>query len=258
MLDAFLKTFVLKKLRSWKSTVVETLYPAVCLICHAATENPDSLCAGCWKKLRFIEAPVCQRLGVPFPVDLGKEMVSPAALADPPNFDRARAAVLYEGGARQLVHRLKYQDQHNLAKGMAHMMVRAGSDLLDEADVIIPVPLHVTRLWRRRFNQSMLLARYLSHITEKPCDPFLLLRVKRTAPQYSHTRSQRKEALKGAFRVHTERRDQIDQRRILLIDDVLTTGATVNAATKVLLRAGAQAVDVLTFAMTPPLGVIQL
>ncbi len=224
------------------------VYPPTCIACQAATGEPHTLCASCWAGIRFIERPYCERLGTPFPVDLGMPLLSPAAIADPPVFGRARAVAEYDGTASALVHRLKYGDRLELARALGRMMARAGGELLREADVIVPVPLHRWRLWRRRFNQAMALARVVSAQSGVPCDPFLLARVKHTRRQVGLTKAQRQENLQGAFRVPADAKARLRGKRVLLIDDVLTTGSTANAAARALLRGGAAAVDALAFA----------
>lgn len=227
---------------------VGLLYPPTCIACGAATGEAHALCAGCWAGIRFIERPFCERLGTPFAADYGPGLLSPAALADPPVFRRARAVARYDDAARALVHRLKYGDRLDLAPALGRMMARAGAELLAEADVVVPVPLHRARLWRRRFNQAMALAGPVSAAGGVALDPFLLARVKRTRSQVGLTKAQRAENLQGAFRVPAEARARLAGRRVLLVDDVLTTGATANAASRALLRGGAAAVDVLAFA----------
>jgi ComF family protein len=232
---------------AWRSAL-GLLYPPTCIACQAATGEPHALCAACWSGIRFIERPFCERLGTPFAVDLGQPLLSPAAIADPPVFQRARAVAEYDGTASLLVHRLKYNDRLELARALGTMMARAGAELLREADVIVPVPLHRWRLWWRRFNQAMVLAKAVSAESGLPCDPFLLARVKRTRRQVGLTKAQRQENLQGAFRVPSEVRAGLKGKRVLLIDDVLTTGSTANAASRALLRGGAASVDVLAFA----------
>jgi ComF family protein len=163
-------------------------------------------------------------------------------------FQRARAVARYDDVARALVHRLKYGDRLELAKALGAMMTRAGADLLAEAEVIVPVPLHRSRLWWRRFNQAMALSAVVSRASGVPCDPFLLARVKRTRPQVGLIKNQRGENLQGAFRVPVDMKPRLEGKRVLLVDDVVTTGATANAASRALLRGGASAVDVLAFA----------
>jgi ComF family protein len=224
------------------------VYPPTCIACEAATGAPHGLCASCWAGLLLIERPYCERLGTPFPADYGEGMLSPAAIADPPVFRRARAVAHYDATARALVHRLKYGDRLDLAEALGRMMARAGAELLADADVIVPVPLHRLRLWRRRFNQAMALAQVLARGSGVPADPMLLARVKATATQVGLSRPQRRENLQGAFRVPTGARPRVLDRRVLLVDDVLTTGSTANAAARALLRGGAAAVDVVAFA----------
>ncbi|ACB78561.1 competence protein F [Methylorubrum populi BJ001] len=235
--------------RRLASAAIGLVYPPTCVACGGATGQPHALCAACWRGLRLIERPYCERLGTPFALDLGiGSLLSPGAIAEPPVFGRARAVAIYDGTARDLVHRLKYGDRLDLARTMGRMMASAGREVLDEAELILPVPLHGLRLWRRRFNQSALLARAIGEIAGKPCELHALVRVKATRPQVGLTRAQRAANLQGAFRVADRARLRIAGRRLLLIDDVSTTGATGNAAARVLLRAGAAGVDLLTFA----------
>ncbi|CAH1657520.1 Competence protein F [Hyphomicrobiales bacterium] len=228
--------------------LVVVVYPPSCIACQAATGEAQALCPACWGSLGFIERPYCERLGTPFAVDLGAGLLSPAAIAAPPVFARARAVCRFEGVARELVHRLKYGDRVDLSLTLGRMMVQAGRELLGEAEIVVPIPLHRSRLWSRRFNQAAALADVIARQSGVSLAPALLARVKRTPRQVGLPRAQRADNLQGAFRVIEAMRAQAAGRRILLIDDVLTTGATANAAARALLRAGARAVDVLTFA----------
>ncbi len=229
--------------------LLDVVYPPSCIACRGATGEPDTLCPRCWSQLRFIERPFCERLGTPFAADLGIGLISPAAFANPPVFARARAVACFEDGpARDLVHHLKYGDRVELARPMGSWMARAGAELLGDAAVIVPVPLHRRRLFQRRFNQAALLAAAIAEKSAVAVDPMLLKRVKATDPQVGKTRAQRADNVQGAFQVDPERRSAIAGKRVLLVDDVLTSGATVNAASRILLRAGAEAVDVLVFA----------
>ncbi len=235
-------------LRNGLHGAIGIVYPPTCITCRAATGEAQALCPACWRGIGFIERPYCERLGTPFPVDLGAGLLSPAAIADPPVFARARAVCRFDGTARELVHRLKYGDRVELSLTLGRMMAQAGRELAADADLVLPVPLHRTRLWRRRFNQAAALAGIVSRETGLPLAATALTRIRRTRQQIGLTRAQRAENLQGAFHVSAAARGQIEGRRILLVDDVLTTGATVNAASRALLRAGASAVDVLTFA----------
>jgi ComF family protein len=229
---------------------LDVLYPPACLACRKGTAAHHALCPDCWGQMGFIERPYCERLGTPFAQDLGRPgLISPEAMADPPVFGRARAVVRYDDGpARRLVHRLKYSDRLELARAMGGWMARAGAELLGEADLIVPVPLHRFRLISRRFNQAAMLAHSVSQASAVPVDTQSLVRVKQTPPQVGLSRPQRAGNVQGAFRVPEEAKAKIYGTRIVLIDDVLTSGATANAASRALRRGGAKSVDVLVFA----------
>ena len=224
------------------------LFPPVCPGCQAAVTGSGTVCCACWPKLRFIERPYCEVLGLPFAYDLGKGFLSAEAIAEPPPFGRLRAAVLYEDLAARLVSSLKYADRTDLVPLMAGWMSRAGAELIADAEVVVPVPLHPGRLWRRRFNQSAEIARLVARSAKLSFSPLSLKRVKATRSQVGLGPAQRRANVRGAFQVVETRRDELDGRRVLLVDDVYTTGATVASATRALKRAGARDVDVLTFA----------
>jgi len=226
----------------------DLVLPPVCMACRQPVADPDAVCATCWSKLTFIEAPYCARLGTPFSYDLGEGALSAEAIANPPPFERARAAVVYDGVARDIVHAFKFHDHAELTALLARLMVRAGGELLAETDILVPVPLHRWRLWRRRFNQSALLAAAIGAATGLASDPLALRRIRATRQQIGLTGSERDSNVRGAFRVAPEHRAAIAGRNVLLIDDVLTTGATAKACTRALLRAGAARVDILVFA----------
>lgn len=226
---------------------LDTLYPPTCLACRAATGQAGALCAACWREMRFIERPFCERLGTPFEQDLGEGLLSPQAIADPPVFRRARAVARFEDGpARRLVHRLKYSDRGELAAPLGAWMARAGADVLADADAVVPTPLHALRLWTRRFNQAAALARAVARQADKPFEPQWLQRVKPTRSQVGLSREQRARNVQGAFRAAPG--VPLKGKRIVLVDDVLTSGATANAAARALLRAGASDVDLVVFA----------
>jgi len=234
--------------RLWRS-LIDFVAPPKCLVCHVAVLEPASLCLSCWANLKHIDTPVCNVLGTPFAYDQGEGAISPAALADPPNWNRARAAVAYDEASRGLVHGLKYRDTMEAGLLMARLMARAGRPVIQEADVIIPVPLHRFRLWSRRFNQAALLAQQISRQFGKPCVTDVLLRSKASRSQVGLSFDERRQNVAKVFHVTAEGIGHISGRRILLIDDVLTTGATAGSCAAVLKKAGATQVDVLTFAL---------
>jgi ComF family protein len=208
----------------------------------------EGLCASCWAKLSFIAPPYCPRLGIPFVYDPGPELLSMEAIASPPAYQRARAAVRYDEVARTLVHALKYQDRTDLAPAMGRWMARAGRELLEDADMPIPVPLHWRRGWSRRYNQSGALAHIVARQSGVRLRGDVLQRLRATEQQVGLSRPQRASNVQGAFGVSADRQSDIHGRRVILVDDVLTSGATVDACARALLRAKAVQVDVLVFA----------
>ena len=202
----------------------------------------------CWSKLSFITRPYCERLGIPFVYDPGPGILSMEAIADPPAYNRARAAVRFDEISRVLVHALKYGDRLDLAPMMGRWISRAGREVLAEADALVPVPLHWRRLWTRRFNQSAMLAAAVSAASGVPMVTDALKRVKATVQQVGLSRSERAANVQGAFRVPEQGKAAVVGRRLIVLDDVLTSGATVEGCARALLRAGASNVDVLVFA----------
>jgi ComF family protein len=221
--------------------------PTQCVACREPVDG-EGVCAECWAKLSFIAKPYCPRLGIPFVYDPGPELLSMEAIANPPAYRRARAAVRYDEVARTLVHALKYQDRTDLAPTMGRWMARAGRELLDEADVLVPVPLHWRRAWGRRYNQSGALAREIGRQSGVQVATEALRRVRPTEQQIGLSRAQRAANVQGAFKVAPDRMADVQGRRVVLVDDVLTSGATSDACARALLRAKAAEVDVLVFA----------
>jgi ComF family protein len=225
--------------------VLDIALPTLCVACRDPVEG-EGVCADCWAKMSFIAPPFCPRLGIPFVYDPGPDMLSMEAIATA--YARARAAVRYDDVARTLVHALKYQDRTDLAPAMGRWMARAGRELLEDADVLVPVPLHWRRGWSRRYNQSGALARAIERESGVAVAAEALRRIRPTEQQIGLSRPQRASNVQGAFKVAPDRQHLIIGRRIVLIDDVLTSGATVDACARALLRAKAAAVDVLVFA----------
>jgi len=231
------------------AAAADCLVPPLCLACHRQLANHNTLCASCWTQIDFIRAPVCDRLGVPLAIDIGPGAISAAAEADPPEYDRARAVARFDGIMRNLVHDLKFRDRQDGLRLFGRLLASAGGELLVDADAIVPVPLTRWRLLHRRFNQSAVLAQEVSRITERPYWPMALARTRRTRPQVGLSRAQRRENVAGAFTVAVGVLPVLAGAKIVLVDDVITTGATVRACARVLKAAGAARVDVLSLAM---------
>lgn len=236
-------------LRRALAACADIVVPPCCLVCRARIGAHHLLCPACWTDVDFIRPPLCDVLGSPLPFDTGERTVSAGAIAHPPAYDRARAVAHFGGAMRTLVHQLKYADRHDARTLFGRWMAEAGRELIAGTDVIVPVPLSRLRLLLRHFNQAAVLASALSRQARVPMDPMLLRRTRWTKSQVGMTRDQRRRNIAGAFGVPRHRRAWLKGRAVLLVDDVVTTGATVDACARTLKRAGAVRVDVLALAL---------
>ena len=232
--------------------VLDALLPPRCLACGGAVETQGALCAACWQGISFLGAPHCARCGLPFPYEAGVGAECAQCAAYPPPYGRARAVFAYDDHSRRLILAFKHADRLHGMPAFGQWLARSGAELLASADLIAPVPLHWTRLFRRRFNQSALLAQaavaaWGERAPAGPrCAPELVIRRRRSRSQGHLSRLQRAENVRGAFALKPGA--EVAGKRVLLVDDVLTTGATIEACTRALKRAGAAEVDVLTLA----------
>jgi ComF family protein len=229
--------------------VLDLLFPGQCLRCKTEVSEPRTLCAACWSKIKFIAEPMCPVCGSPYDSPLEAGLICPSCLADPPPFARARSVFRYDDASRDLVLSFKHADRLEGAPAYAQWLSRTASELLGKAEIIAPVPLHWRRLVRRRYNQAAILANALSKASDVPALSDLLLRKRPTASQ-GEMRSPRARRLNvaGAFTLNPRHSAAIKDRQIVLVDDVLTTGATVTACARTLKRAGAGEVSVVTLA----------
>lgn len=230
---------------------LDFLLPPRCACCGADTVSTHGLlCADCFRGISFITHSSCERCGVPFPA-AGVGMLCQPCRDTPPRFRFARAAFRYDDAARQLILPFKHADRTDLAQVLAPHMVQAGAALIAEAELIVPVPLHPVRLRGRRYNQAALLASAVGRASRRPVLRDALERVRGTAPLGGKTAEERGAELAGAFRARPSRIQRLTGQRVLLVDDVMTSGATANACAEALLSAGARNVDVLAAARVP-------
>lgn len=229
--------------------LADTIVPPLCMNCRVPLGNHNAICAACWRQIRFIVPPLCDRLGIPLPFDTGGRMISAAAAANPPDWDRARAVAHFGPVVRDLVHGFKYNDRHDARRLFGRWLAGAGKELLADADVLVPVPLHRWRLITRKFNQAQLLAAELGKVTGVAVDSFVIERVKATTAQVGLSEAERRRNLSGAIRLRKGAESRVDGAKIVLVDDVITTGSTAAACARVLRRAGAQRIDVLALAL---------
>lgn len=230
--------------------VLDTLLPPMCLSCDAPVGAPGQFCAACFAATRFITAPCCDGCGRPFghAGQAGPGGVCADCVASPPPWRRARAALVYDAQSRRVVLPLKYADRTELAAALAPLMARAGAALLAGAELLVPVPLHRARLVSRRYNQAALLGLALARRSGVAALPDALLRTRPTAPLEGLNREARARMVDDAFAARPSRLAALVGRRVVLIDDVLTSGATAAACTRALLAAGVASVDVLVAA----------
>lgn len=222
--------------------------PPKCLGCGDAVHDAGALCSRCWPRMSFVAPPYCAGCGYPFDFDAGDGALCGSCVRAPLDFDRARSVLRYDDQSRDLIIAFKHSDRTDAAPAYGLWMARAGSDLLAEADLVAPVPLHRSRLIARRFNQAALLAHAVGRATRVEVVSDLLVRTRATPSQGTLSAVQRRQNVRGAFAVRPSRAAEAAGRRIVLVDDVYTTGATVSACARTLRRAGARAVDVLTLA----------
>jgi ComF family protein len=233
--------------------LLDLFLPPHCPACDAMVSAPGLLCADCFRQTGFVTEPFCARCGVPFAASGlgGSDQLCPGCHAVPPVFRRARAALRYDAQGRRLILPFKHADRTEIASVLAPHMVRAGAALLREADLLVPVPLHRARLFHRRYNQAGLLASAVGRIARRPCLLDALLRRRPTASLGEKSAVERTAEVTGAFQVRPSRAGRLVGKRVLLIDDVMTSGATANACAAALLAACAVSVDVLVAARVP-------
>ena len=240
---------VFRAVRGVAWSALDVMLPPLCLGCRMRIMAHDALCPACWRRIDFVRPPLCDRLGLPMPYDTGGPMLSAAAVANPPEFDRARAVANFDGLMRDLIHAFKFHDTHNARRLFGRWLAEAGREILTEADILVPVPLSRWRLLSRRFNQAQILAAETGRRVSKPVKPFALVRSRSTPHQVGLTRAQRQRNVASVFRVPQSEMADVSGKAIVLIDDVITTGATASAAAKALKRSGARRVDVLALAI---------
>jgi ComF family protein len=234
-------------LRVWR-LALDAVLPAQCLGCGTVIDAKGALCAPCWNAARFIAPPLCKVCGIPFAFDPGADALCAACVREPPLFRHARAALLYEEPARRMILGFKHGDRTESSGPFARWLVQAGAELFPGVDCVVPVPLHWTRLFARRFNQAALLANAVGRLTGLPVAVDLLIRKRRTPSQGKRGPAERARNVARAFAVRRSKVQSLNGRRVLLVDDVFTTGATATACASALLQGGAAAVDVLTLA----------
>lgn len=228
---------------------LDFIFPPLCAACRAPVTQAHSLCARCWAPIAFLSEPLCAVCGFPFEFDAGPETLCAGCRQRLPAFDQARSLMRYDDASRDPILAFKRADRLDLVPAFARWAHGAGRELIENAEIIVPVPLHRWRLWQRRFNQSALIALSLGKRAGKPVDCRALVRTRATASQGDMpSAGARRRNVQGAFRVLPDHAGRLRGKSVLLIDDVFTTGSTIEACARALKRAGAARVLVLTLA----------
>ena len=233
-----------------QQSILDALLPPLCPAMGETVGQAGTISARAFAALQFIDDPVCAACGAPFAYEVGEGALCGACLADPPAFDRARAAVAYDDESHGLVVAFKHSDRTDLAPLFARWMARAGGSLISPQSLLAPVPLHWRRLFARRYNQAATLAIEINRIAGGVAAPMLLEKKRPTPPQKALSAEQRKRNVRGVFAVREGERTRLRGAHVVLIDDVLTTGATLSSAASTLRRAGAARVDAIVLART--------
>ena len=226
--------------------ILDSVLPPRCLACGAIVDTPQTLCAPCWRGIIFFGQPWCVVCGLPFPHPQGEDAVCAECARETRSWDRARAVLRYDKNSRHLVLALKHGDRTHLAAAFGRWMHRVGGEVLSGADLLVPVPLHWTRLFQRRYNQAALLAQAISSAGGPPVAVDWLVRRRRTPPQGRLGPEARSRNVRAAFAIRPGR--SVAGKRVVIIDDVMTSGATLEECARVLRRAGAKSIGALTLA----------
>lgn len=238
------------KARPLFGVIADTLFPPRCPACAEGVMQQGALCATCWGEMHFIVDPMCRACGLPFEYSVGEGALCGRCMETPPAFTRAISVFRYDDKSRPQILAFKFHDRTQLAPLFGGWLTRTGADFARMCDVIIPVPLHYRRLLARRYNQASLLARILAEKVGKPMLPDTLRRKRATSAQSGLSQKAREDNMRGAFMLPKEKRADVKGKTVLLVDDVMTTGATMNACARVLRDAGAKDIYALTLART--------
>lgn len=232
----------------WLQILLDLILPPRCFGCGDATSEHHVLCSGCWKKCTFLSSPCCTLCGWPFPYEIPEQTLCPPCHRIPPLFTQCRSAFAYHEGTRGFILKLKQGDGAYLAPGLSKLMMRAGQDILSQTDLLVPVPLHWKRLFWRQYNQATLLSSHITRQTKIPTRTDLIKRHRSTPRQGRQNRKERYANVRDAFTIPPGKALFLKGKRLTLIDDVFTTGATLGECARILLKGGAKEVRILTLA----------
>ena len=249
-LNMRMATYSGKSIRRFGRRALDLILPPVCPVSSVSVAEPGTLDVAIWRQMNFIAAPFCDRCGAPYSHDVGDGALCAGCIADPPDFERARAAVVYDEASHKLLSSFKYSDRTDLAPLLGKGMAQSGRDLLGVKVLVAPVPLHWRRLLGRRYNQAAMLAKVIARLSGSEFAPMLFQRIRATQPQVRLSAEARRRNLAGAIAVKADLAAGLAGRRVVVVDDVYTTGATLSACARAARKAGAAGVDALVAART--------
>jgi len=229
---------------------LDTIFPPRCFSCNETSGTSGALCFSCWNDINFITNNSCKVCDIPFEHEIERGTICGACITDGNNFNKAKAVFIYDDASKKLITRFKYGDKTYPAKSFAKWMANRGEELINEADIICPVPLHAARMFIRKYNQSALLSNLIAKNKPIRNIPDLMIRTINNPPQAAFSQKERHKNVKNIFAVKNRYTEIVKDSKILLIDDVITTGSTVNECAKALKTAGAKKVFILALART--------
>jgi ComF family protein len=233
--------------------IIKLIFPPKCCLCEKIVEDENSLCLECWEKIKFIKPPFCCKCSSPLEFNISDEDICLSCIKNNPSYIKLRSAVVYDRNSARIIFKFKFFDKMHLKKFMAKCMAKSAEDILENVDILIPVPLHKKRLVMRKYNQSKLLSDELAKITKKKTIYDFLYKNAHTIPQAKLKQNERMTNLKNKFSINPKYLKDLDKYKHLnfaIVDDVVTTGSTVNECTKTLNEAGIKNVYVISFAKT--------
>jgi ComF family protein len=230
----------------WKN-LINLIFPTRCVACESYNTQAD-ICSDCWSKLTFITKPYCNLCSLPFAYEDDQDTICGHCIKQKPQYDKAIAILKYNPDSQKLIHSFKYRDQLHILNYLVNLMSNIGKDIIQEADIIIPVAMYKYKLLKRGYNQAALLAMKIASKNKIPYLPQVLIKKKNSIAQIGLTKEQRIKNIKNTFELNSKFIKQVQGKRILLIDDVITTGSTINECCKILRKASPSKIFVLTLA----------
>ncbi len=235
-------------MKTYFNNFLNIIFPARCIACGDMVVDTGKICAACWQKIDFVSQQCCEKCGIPFEYDVGVGIICLGCERKQTTYDRATFLFKYNDVSKKIIHKLKYYDHTYLAKYLANAALRIIKRDFSNCEVVVPVPLHRRRLMSRLYNQSALISKELAKLIQVDFGSNVLLKVRHTIPQTSLTKLQRETNVKNSFVVNLSQKHLILNKNVLLVDDVMTTGSTVNECSKILKAAGCKKVLVFTLA----------